>query len=190
MSATDLAGVPSARTRTRLLINFAAFQLAWFAVVLGAAHNYLWSGVAVALTVMLLHLVMSHQPLRELQLLLLVVLLGTAWDSALSAQRVITYPSGQFSKDLAPVWIMAMWGLFATTLNVALVFLRRNYWLAAAFGAIGAPLSFLAGMRMRALQFPDLWLAMGVLAIGWAILMPILMSLAQRFDGVNSGDGA
>jgi Protein of unknown function (DUF2878) len=172
--------------RVRLLINFVAFQTAWFAVVLGAAHDFLWRGMLVAIAVVLLHLWMSRQPLRELQLVILAILLGTMWDSVVAANHIIHYPSGQFSPYIAPVWIMAMWALFATTLNVSLLFLRGRPLLAAAFGGIGAPLSFLAGMRLQALQFPDTTLAMTVLAIGWALIMPVLMALSVRFDGVNT----
>ncbi len=171
--------------RTRLLINFIAFEIGWFAVVLGAAHHQLLLGMSIAVLVVLLHLFMSHRPLHELKLLLGVLLLGTLWDSALAANDVIRYSSGQWLPNIAPIWIMAVWALFATTLNVALVFLRGRYWLAALFGAIGAPLSFLGGMRLQALQLPDVWLAMTVLAIGWALLMPLLMHLSERFDGVN-----
>ncbi|MGD9843572.1 MAG: DUF2878 family protein [Steroidobacteraceae bacterium] len=79
--------------------------------------------------------------------------------------------------------------MFATTLNVSLAFLRQRYWLAALFGFIGAPLSFLAGERLHALQFPDLWLALLALAVGWAILMIILMWLSERFNGVAGLSG-
>ncbi len=171
--------------RQRVLINFIAFEVGWFAAVLGSARGYMWAGVGIAMLVVALHLFMAHQPRHEIKLLLMVMLLGTVWDSALAANGVIQYQNGQLLPSLAPVWIMAVWALFATTLNVALVFLRGRYWLAALFGAIGAPLSFLGGMRLQALQLPDTWLAVAVLAAGWAVLMPLLMHLSQRFDGVT-----
>jgi hypothetical protein len=170
--------------KSRLIINFIAFQIGWFAAVLGGAHDRAWLGSSIALLVMLLHLGMSRQPLRELQLMLCVLLLGFGWDSLLVTADLIRYPHGQFSPQLAPVWIVAVWGLFATTLNVSLNFLKHRDWLAAAFGAIGAPLSFLAGVRLQALQFPDPFKALLALAIGWGLLMLILTRLAQRFDGV------
>ena len=174
-----------ARSRSHLLINFIAFEIGWFAVVLGAAHDYVWTGILVAALVVLLHLLMSHHLMHQLKLLISVVLIGTAWDSTLAASNVIHYPTGQLLSSMAPVWIMAVWALFATTLNVSLVFLRQRWWLAALFGAIGAPLSFLGGMRLQALQFPETGTALLALAIGWAVLMPLLMYLSIRFDGVN-----
>jgi hypothetical protein len=174
-----------ARSRSHLLINFIAFEIGWFAAVLGAAHDHVWAGVAVAALVVLLHLLMSHRLQRELKLLLAVMMLGAVWDSALAMRHIIEYPTGQLSPMLAPVWIVAVWALFATTLNVSLVFLRGRWWLAALFGAVGAPLSFLGGMRLHALQFPDTNAALCVLAIGWAIMMPLLIYLSVRFDGVS-----
>lgn len=174
-----------AHSRSRLLINFIAFEIGWFAVVLGAAHDYVWTGVMVAALVVLLHLLMSHRWIDELKLLISVILIGTVWDSALADNHVIRYSAGQLLSWAAPVWIIAVWALFATTLNVSLVFLRGRVWLAAAFGAIGAPLSFLGGMRLRALQFPEMEPALLMLAAGWAALMPLLMYLSTRFDGVS-----
>ena len=96
---------------------------------------------------------------------------------------LVIYPSGQPFGQLAPAWILAMWPLLATTLNVSLRWLKGRYLLAALFGAIGGPLAFLAGERLGAVVFPDTGLTMIVLAVGWATLFPLLMRLSQRYDG-------
>lgn len=171
--------------RQHLLINFIVFQCAWFALVLGAAQNRVMLGLTAAAVAVLVHLWLAHRPLQELKLLLVALFIGTIWDSALAAHDVIRYPQQQWLPWLAPLWIMAMWILFGTTLNVALRFLHGRFTLAALFGAVGAPLSFLAGMRLQALQLPDLWLACALLAIGWGVILPLLLMLARRFDGVE-----
>ena len=72
----------SASTRkSRLIINFVAFQTGWFAAVLGGAHDRALLGSGIAALVMLLHLGMSHRPGREAQLLLVVMLLGFLWTA-------------------------------------------------------------------------------------------------------------
>jgi Protein of unknown function (DUF2878) len=172
--------------RLRVLINFVAFEIGWFAAVLGAAHNHTWMGVLVAILMVVLHLLLSQRPLYELKLLVIVAVIGTLWDSVLAANDFIRYPVGQLLPTMAPVWIISLWALFATTLNVSLVFLRGRPLLAGLFGAIGAPLSFLGGMRLHALQLPKIGLALLVLACGWALLMPLLVCLSARFDGVNA----
>ncbi|MGD9842236.1 MAG: DUF2878 family protein, partial [Steroidobacteraceae bacterium] len=91
-------------SKTRLIINFVAFQAGWFAAVLGGAHDYVLLGSGLALLVMLLHLAMSQRPLRELQLLVSVMLLGLLWDSVLMNMGVIRYPYGVMIPQLAPLW--------------------------------------------------------------------------------------
>ena len=54
--------------------------------------------------------------------------------------------------------------------------------LAALFGAIGGPLSYLAGARLGAMSFIDSGAAVTALAIGWGLAMPLLMWLAARFE--------
>jgi hypothetical protein len=49
----------------RLVVNLVAFQIAWFACVLGGAHGLPWLGVGVAALVVALHLWMSDAPRRE-----------------------------------------------------------------------------------------------------------------------------
>lgn len=172
-------------SRPRLIINVVAFQIGWFAAVLGGAHDRPMLGCGIALLVMLLHLFMSQRPVVELRLLLSVTLIGSIWDTALMHFNVIDYPHGQLIPQLAPLWIVALWGLFSTTLNVSLRFLKRRYLVAALFGVVGAPLSFLAGERLQALRFPNTLLALVVLGIGWGLIMMLLMWLSQHMDGVS-----
>ncbi len=52
--------------------------------------------------------------------------------------------------------------------------------LAAIFGAIGGPLSYMAGERLGAIALGDpRWRSLLVLSISWAVAMPLLMALSQ-----------
>jgi hypothetical protein len=53
-------------------------------------------------------------------------------------------------------------------------------------GAIAGPVSFHAGAALGAVYFLKLWPAAIVLTVGWAILLPLLMVLAGRWDGVRN----
>jgi hypothetical protein len=68
-------------------------------------------------------------------------------------------------------------------LNVALRALRPRYLLSAVLAAIGAPLAYYAGARLGALQWVQEVPALLLIAVGWAVLTPLLMKSAQRFDG-------
>ena len=167
-------------------VNFAAFQIGWFACVLGAANGMPWAGVAVALVVAAWHLTRATRPWPELALLAIAAAIGFVWDSALVMQGWIEYPDGTLVAGTAPVWIVAMWVVFATTLNVSLGWLKRSLPLAIAFGAVGGPLAYVAGGKLGGLSFLQQTPALIALALGWALITPLLLRIADRFDGFKA----
>jgi hypothetical protein len=170
----------------QVLINFIAFQAGWFASVLGAARDLPWVGPVAFIVVLLLHLRQAEQPELEAALVFACGVIGTWFESFLVATGWVGYPSGQFSPYLAPYWIITMWMLFATTLNRSLGWLRGRHVLAAVLGAISGPASYLAGQKLGGIEFHNPWLALSMLAIGWAVIMPVLMVLAERLDGFST----
>lgn len=169
----------------RTLANFAAFQAGWFACVLGAANGQPWVGLAVVGLVVVMHLVMAERPGQEARLMVLALLTGLVVDSLLVASGWLRYAS-PMPAGLAPFWILAMWALFATTLNVSMSWLKGKAGLAVLLGAVFGPLSYMAGQRLGALEFIDFRAGTLALAVAWALAMPLLMLAAARFDGVRS----
>jgi len=174
------------RERIILIARIVVFQVGWFAAVLGGAHDHVIAGCGAVAVIVGFHIWQADVPFQELVLIAITTAIGTIWDSALMIMNVIQYPYGVIVTGVAPAWIMAVWALFATAFNTSLTFFKRRYIYVSLFGAIGAPLSFLAGMRLGALQFPNQTKALIVIGIGWAIMMPILMRLAQRYNGYHS----
>ncbi|MBK5966017.1 hypothetical protein CCR95_18520 [Thiocystis minor] len=170
---------------TRIITNLIAFQIGWFACVLGGANRLPWVGVGVVALVAGLHLSQSRHPRRESALLLTIGLLGAVWDSLLVRFGFLDYPSGMLLPWLAPVWIIAMWIAFATTLNVSLGWLKDRWFLATVLGAVGGPLAYYAGHKLGGVQFPDLFVGMAVLAGGWSFLMPLSAWIAKKIDDVD-----
>jgi hypothetical protein len=172
-----------------LFANFLLFQLAWFACVLGAANGHPWVGPAVVAGLVVLHLRFVPEPRAESMLLVAAAVIGTAFDSLLVSTGWLAYPSGQWVEYMAPYWIIAMWVGFATTLNVSLNWLKHRPAMAAGFGAIGGPLAYLAGEKLGGVIFTSSAAALVALAIGWGLIMPLLMALAARLDGWRPGVG-
>jgi hypothetical protein len=171
----------------RLIINLVLFQIAWLACVLGAAHGLAWAGIAVAAGVIVIHLSQSQLPGREAVLILVVALIGALWDGLLVRFGFLEYPTGTPLPWLPPLWIVAMWAAFATTLGVGLSWLRGRWGLATLFGAVGGPLAFYAGHALGAVTFPDTLVAMAVLAGGWSFLMPLILWLSVSIEGARGG---
>lgn len=169
--------------------NFAAFQIGWFACVLGAAHGLPWAGTGIAIAIVAWHVARSARPRAELLLVLIAAAIGALWDSALVALGWIRFPSGALIEGAAPHWIVAMWMLFATTLNLSLAWLKRRTALAVLFGALGGPLAYLGGAKLGAVTLVAQGPALVALALGWAVITPLLLEVARRFDGFTPEHG-
>lgn len=173
---------------SNIIINFVLFQAAWFACVLGAANNMPWLGVFVTVIIVAWHLYQAKQVKPELILLCIALTIGAAFDQFMHSSQLLTYQAHGWSNALVPAWILALWAGFVTALNVSLRWMRNNQlrwrWLIAVlFGAIGGPLAYMAAQRLGAVtlnNMPNTYLA---LSIGWAIITPLLLVLAEKFDG-------
>jgi hypothetical protein len=65
------------------LCNFTAYQLAWFAVIIGVAEGFAWLGAAVAVLVAAVHVALRRDAL-ELKLIGASVVIGMLVDSTLA----------------------------------------------------------------------------------------------------------
>lgn len=183
MAATAVAAA-ARPTRTMQVLNFVLFQAAWFAGVLGAAHGRPLLGTAMVALVIAWHLTVSARPAVEARLVGAVLLVGAVFETFCVQLNQVTYASGQPIPQLAPYWMVAMWGLLAIALNVTMRWMKRRWLLAAVLGAIAGPMSYAGGVRLGAATFLHATAALVTLAISWAVLMPLMMWLSDRFDGV------
>lgn len=168
---------------TMIASNFVLFQIGWFVCVWSAAALQPWIGVLVTTGVVAAHVLRAPLPMAELTLVLLALALGLVFDSLLVWQGWVQYSSGVMIQNIAPYWIVALWGLFATLLNISLRWMRGRWVIAVVFGAVGGPAAYYGGLRLGALEFSNMPAGLLALAIGWAVLTPLLLSLSARFDG-------
>jgi hypothetical protein len=167
---------------TRIIANVAIFQAAWFACVASAAQGTPAWGLAAVAAAVAIHLAMSSAPGRDALLILAALGLGAIWDTLAMHAGWVTYASPGPVGGFAPAWILALWVLFATTLREPLRWMHARPLLAAAFGALGAPLSYAAAANMGACRFADPVVSLVALGIGWAVMTPVLVELARRLD--------
>ena len=167
-----------------MLQNFVLFQIGWFSCVLGGASSqYYWAGVVVVAAIIAVHLTRADSIRSEVLLIAITTILGTAWDSSLMLAGLFTFTNGFVLSGMVPLWMVAMWALFATTLNVSMKWMKNRYLLAAIFGAVGGPVAYYAGHRLGAVEFGNTASALAAVGVGWAIIMPLLMALTTRFNG-------
>ena len=63
------------------------------------------------------------------------------------------------------------------------------FYAAVVFGLIGGPLAYYTGYKLGGIRFDDFGMAMVALALGWAAVVPVLLVLAERFNGVEVRPG-
>ena len=155
------------------LINAGLFQLGWFACVLGG--NSLW--LLLAGGALLAHLLWISRSLAQVRLIAVVCVLGSTVDSLLLNAGVFAFKQPGV---LIPFWLVLLWALLAITLNHCLAWTAKPLWRAFLLGAIGGPLSYYAGQRLGAVQFPlGLWPTLLGLSLLWAGLFPLLSTCSR-----------
>lgn len=173
-----------------MLVNIAAFKIGWLSSVVGGAHGMPWLGPLAALIVLSIHFYAADRPSREIALVVCAAVLGAVFDSGLLAAGWVSYSSGLISDHIAPYWIITMWMLFATTLNVSLRWMRERPLLASVFGLFGGPLAYIAGQKLGGITLVDEAAALTALGVGWAVIMPLLLWLSKTFDGIEKRPSA
>lgn len=168
-----------------LLTNFILFQLAWFACVAGAAYGMPWLGVSVTLITTAWHLRQSKRAKPEMLLMFTVLLLGASFDQLMLLLQLVAYQQHGWSASLVPVWIVALWLAFASTLNLSLAWLQGRYLVGALFGASGGPLAYFGAQNIGAvtLNSSASYIA---LSIGWAVITPVVLYMAKHMNGFRT----
>lgn len=163
-----------------MLRNIICFQVGWFACVLGAANHHAWLGVIASIGLLLWHLLASNDWMTERRLILLAMLIGLLFDWGLMRLGWISFQPLEFwPVQIQPPWMILLWAMFATTLNLSLSWLKTKPLLAIALGAISGPLAYWGGSNLGALKLIDFSGAMVYLSVGWAIAVPALLKIAS-----------
>lgn len=160
------------------LINFVAYQVAWFAVLIGVARDFAWAGTALALLIVGVHLALRRQAL-ELKLVGAAAGIGILVDSTLALTGQVQFASA-WPHALAPFWMLSLWMAFATTLNHSLRWLMCRPVAAGLAGAVGGPLAYLAGAKLGALTLVAPATTMPLIALLWTPAMIALSMMVLR----------
>ena len=163
------------------LLNSVLYFVGWFFLVHSAAEGFAWEGIVVALAIILVHLFRSQYPISELVLIIYSLVLGFVIETFFLTCGILSFSSpNHIFSHFAPVWLAAMYALFATTINNSLARFGDNYMTAAIFGFAGSICSYYAGYRLGAVEFliPK---AGSLLVIGsvWFFFLPSLFRVNQ-----------
>ncbi len=171
-------------------LNFLIYQLGWFACVLGAAYQWPWLGVAIAMLLVCIHLMLTTDRPKQARLLFAALCVGVFVDTLLLILGVYRFPSGSIVDWLPPVWMSVLWVQFATTFRYCLSWMSGRYALCSIAALVGAPLAFVGGERLGAvILFSPRITNLLILAAVWAFAVPMLMFISDRIHS-NSVDAS
>lgn len=159
--------------------NLVLFKLGWVACVMLAAAGQPVMATLVVAAVVVAHLATVPVKSKESMLLVSAAVIGMTWESLLVRFGIVSYPGYTVAAALAPYWIVAIWVLFATTINHGLRWIKRSWIVASAAGLIGGPLAFFSGAQLGAVEFSNTLLALVSIGVGWAVLLPTLALVAD-----------
>lgn len=155
--------------------------------MLGAGHGMPWLGVILVPVVLAIHVATSPGRQAELMLILASGALGFCVDTLLVTFGVFSPAAYLLPAPFSPPWMVLLWMNFAITLNVSLKRLHGRYILSALLGAVAGPAAYYSGAKLGATTvLPDLSDLL-VLSALWAIAVPVLFWIAERFNRKYSG---
>lgn len=163
-------------------VNLLGYQCTWFIAVIGARHGTSWPAWTAASLLCTGHLLTSEQRWLDVRLGLLATLLGALLDGLLASTGLLHYSPAQPTVPPigCPLWILALWMAFSTTLTRSLGWLRGRMRTAVLFGMAGGPLAYWAagrGWGVVVLSAPA-WKSVLVLGVGWGIALGVLVGVA------------
>ncbi len=164
----------------RLLIYQLGLNGVWCACVFGALWGQAWLGPIVAVAWLSWHLAQHAAPALEGGVVLAAGAFGIAADLVLIRIGGIGYAGLGPDAWLGPAWIVALWMVFATTVNVSLSWLRGRVAWSALLGVVGGLGSYLAGRRLGVATFDLTQLeTLLALVVVWGIGVPLLLHAAE-----------
>lgn len=166
----------------RKLFLALAYNGLWAAAVFGGAAGTIWPGVATAVLLIGIAAVMRGGVDRcWLFLLFAAGLYGTTVDGALHQAGLLMFPATPDAFPL-PAWMPALWVGFAAIIAPVFGFLRERLLLAAFLGAVAGPVTYSGAARFDAAVFADGLLPIALVALEWALFMPLAVIAAWRIE--------
>ncbi|TRX55053.1 DUF2878 domain-containing protein [Thalassomonas sp. M1454] len=159
----------------RGVYNFVWFKVFWFSAII-------YQDEAILLALLVLYFTSLKQVTTHLTHYLLFAGIGICIDFFLYQQHVFAFAHASF-----PLWLALLWIGFATTIKAFLSFLQKKLLLAALLGLFAGPISYYFAMQLNAVSFPQpLAQTLIILAIIWAILLPLLLVLNHSLSVAKS----
>jgi len=167
----------------RFFANLIGFNIVWFALVIGAGAGLWWPGLLALGLFAAATLATSPWSRTDLKLVGIALVFGLVFETVLVQTGLLRFEVPVPWPNLAPVWMLGLWANFALSINHSFGFLSGRPLASAVLGAVAGPLAYWSAASVfgAAEVLAPVAVAMGVLAVGYAVATPMLTELARRW---------
>ena len=162
------------------VVNFVWFQSIWWLVIL-----FQNQAVLPVLGLIALWIAISPKRIEDIKLMSTVFLLGTVIDALLTVSGLFIFNQTEVLVSFwpIPIWLSLLWAAFAGTVYHSLTAFNGRVAIAAAAGAVFAPLSYIAGAEFGAVELgTSVMLSYIFIALVWSVVFPLCFYLSNRFE--------
>ena len=164
------------------LFNIAGFQICWWLCVLCEKNNLPYIGPLFMLIFIILHLFFISKLKKEYKLIILSSILGILIDGSFKLTGMIDYIGDSNNSFFVPLWIIAMWAGFSSTINHSLFWLKKLNFFSFLLGSIFGPLSYIAGYKLNVILFDPNIYTIIILSLTWGASIPFLFYINKRLN--------
>lgn len=176
LNTSPIGVLRESHRRYPLWLNFLWYQAIWFIAVLGGE-----TAVAVVGSMLLLHIFWAPNRVSELWFMTIVAGIGITIDSIVTLVGIMQFAENAGPLPI-PLWLTCIWLAFAGTLRYSMNFVMARPSLAIVLGLIFAPLTYIAGERLGAVEFSYSVIHTAcVLGMCWACLMVLFTEIWSCF---------
>jgi hypothetical protein len=170
--------------RYNAFINGAFFYIAWYAAIYGAALDFELLGSLIAFAFIALHFFLSSKRGKDLIFLALFLALSILGDYFLLSWKLIAYPSCHFDVTCLgiPLWILAIYASFSTTINHSMVFMHRYPIFSAFSSGLGGAFSYYLAEKMEVISLPFGELSLFAIGVYWFLIIALSKVMSDYLD--------
>lgn len=165
------------------IIGGVVFLIGVISCYQGALRGIPWLGPLVVLVIAVVHFALEKDRWPEIQLVLAVGIVAFIMESVLIVTSVYTVnPKTRWviPAPLCPAWLLALWINFGIKLKEYLPRMKGKHIASAITGLVFGLIIFYNAAKMGILSLMQDVVSLAIIAILWAILVPVLFQLASK----------
>ncbi|GIT56740.1 MAG: hypothetical protein Ct9H300mP18_01690 [Candidatus Neomarinimicrobiota bacterium] len=163
------------------VVNYFGFSIVWICCASSPSLDMPYLAPIATLIFLFFHFsIIAYKRYQELQLIIFAIFLGMVVDSGFAIYSIVEYKGKVIDQfpNLSPIWILCMWAGFASQVNYAMRYLKRKYLLISFYGLL-APLAYMGGEKIKAVEIGPENINYAIIAITWSISFVLLFRVSQ-----------